>query len=69
MSTPTTEIADLAAASGLPDSHLIRNLNGLTWHVFRPLAEASIHTIGDLKARTDADLKLPVSCLAGLEAV
>ncbi|WP_043636973.1 hypothetical protein [Nonomuraea candida] len=58
MSTPTTEIADVAIASGLPDDHPIKDLPGLTFHVWKPLEknDPPITTIGDLKGWTDATL-------------
>ncbi|GLW12518.1 hypothetical protein Misp01_76460 [Microtetraspora sp. NBRC 13810] len=61
MSTPTNGIADVATASGLPDDHRIRDLEGVSWHLFRPpeTANPPVGTIGDLKTRTDADLKIP----------
>ncbi|MBG0818939.1 DNA-directed RNA polymerase subunit alpha C-terminal domain-containing protein [Planomonospora sp. ID82291] len=56
MSTPTQSMAELVAKSGLPDDHPIKALPGLTWHVTKPLEKASIVMVGDLAARTDAEL-------------
>ncbi|MGW2220979.1 hypothetical protein ACWCSD_38845 [Nonomuraea sp. NPDC001684] len=45
------EIADAALASGLPEDYPIKDLPGLTFHVWKPLEKADppITTIGDLK--------------------
>ncbi|MFC4014647.1 hypothetical protein ACFOY2_46005 [Nonomuraea purpurea] len=58
MNTTMTEIADLATASGLADGYPIANLDGLTFHVWKPLEknDPPITTIGDLKDWTDATL-------------
>ncbi|MFI6179745.1 DNA-directed RNA polymerase subunit alpha C-terminal domain-containing protein [Nonomuraea sp. NPDC051191] len=50
-------IADLIAQTGLPaDADITATLPGLTWHVTTPLKRAGITTIGELRARSEAEL-------------
>ncbi|MEV3986590.1 DNA-directed RNA polymerase subunit alpha C-terminal domain-containing protein [Nonomuraea sp. NPDC049758] len=50
-------IADLIAQAGLPnDADIKPTLPELTWHVTTPLKRAGITTIGELRARSDAEL-------------
>lgn len=52
-----SSVAELIAAAGLTaDATVKESVPGVTWHVTKPLAQDGIETIGQLAARSDADL-------------
>lgn len=49
-------LAELVAATGLPEAHPIRQLPGVTWHVANPLAGVGIRTLGHLAQHSDDEM-------------